>query len=144
MRNLSNSVTPSSVARKSLTIPDKPLIIVSADGRDTLAFSPLLYFINPLCLSALRASLTEGRPTPKNSISSLSEGRYSPSLISSRRIIPSSSSATISESFFVTTGFLLAVSPLTVFFSLLIMRIPADELSQRFQILPYIQEILKQ
>lgn len=104
MRSLSKSLMPSAVDKKSLTMPDNPLMMVSGDGRQTLAFSPLLYRISPLCLRDDKASLTDGLPTPKNAISSRSEGRYSPSLISSWRIILSSSSATISESFFCNNG----------------------------------------
>lgn len=83
MRSLSKSLMPSAVDKKSLTMPDNPLMMVSGDGRQTLAFSPLLYRISPLCLRDDKASLTDGLPTPKNAISSRSEGRYSPSLISS-------------------------------------------------------------
>lgn len=80
MRSLSKSLMPSAVDKKSLTMPDNPLMMVSGDGRQTLAFSPLLYRISPLCLRDDKASLTDGLPTPKNAISSRSEGRYSPSL----------------------------------------------------------------
>lgn len=40
MRSLSKSLMPSAVDKKSLTMPDNPLMMVSGDGRQTLAFSP--------------------------------------------------------------------------------------------------------
>lgn len=91
-------------------MPDNPLMMVSGDGRQTLAFSPLLYRISPLCLRDDKASLTDGLPTPKNAISSRSEGRYSPSLISSG----GSFFQALRQRFlkvFVTMGFLVVVSP---------------------------------
>lgn len=115
MRSLSKSLMPSAVDKKSLTMPDNPLMMVSGDGRQTLAFSPLLYRISPLCLRDDKASLTDGLPTPKNAISSRSEGRYSPSLISSG----GSFFQALRQRFlkvFVTMGFLVVVSPVTRFF----------------------------
>lgn len=89
---------------KSFAIPDSSLIMVSAEGRETRARSPLLICTRPLRFNAASASRTEGRPTLKKAISSRSDGNCSPSPNSRRRIICSSSSSTISDSFYAPAG----------------------------------------
>ena len=95
-------------------MPESSPMMVSAEGRETRARSPLFICTRPLRFNAASASRTEGRPTLKNAISSRSDGNCSPSPNSRRRIICSSSSSTISESFLRASGRLRKLRPIVV------------------------------